>query len=262
MSFIHSSMKNSAKLRVGLLYSGIVAGSLFLKNQIEDKFYSSANNSLESSLVYESPEVVLSPRNDAYSVKDLDSFVEDEVSFVEDNRKYDSDVEILKDSSNSDKNLIEMISRHEGLRNFAYDDSLGIRTIGIGFNLERSDAKEKISELGLNFSDVYSGKLEISDSQAYSLMSEDIENSTLDAKKYIGKNFDSLPLDVQHVLIDMSYNLGYTRLSKFKNLRKEIIEGDFKGAAEEMIDSKWYGQVGNRSKELVEIMRNVEFFNN
>jgi GH24 family phage-related lysozyme (muramidase) len=163
-----------------------------------------------------------------------------------------------ENSSGSDNDLVEMISRHEGLRNFAYDDSLGVRTIGVGFNLERSDAKEKISELGLNFSEVYSGKSEISNSQAYFLMNEDIKNSTLDAKKYIGKDFDNLPLDAKHVLIDMSYNLGYSRLSKFKNFRKEILEGDFDGAAEEMIDSKWYGQVGNRSKELVEIMRDID----
>ena len=245
-------------LRIGLLYSGLVVGGLVLKNQIEDKFYSSADGRLENSVSSESPAVVLSSRNNSYSVNNLDSSVDGKIPLVEDVSKYDSVEGMDENSSGSDNDLVEMISRHEGLRNFAYDDSLGVRTIGVGFNLERSDAKEKISELGLNFSEVYSGKSEISNSQAYFLMNEDIKNSTLDAKKYIGKDFDNLPLDAKHVLIDMSYNLGYSRLSKFKNFRKEILEGDFDGAAEEMIDSKWYGQVGNRSKELVEIMRDID----
>jgi hypothetical protein len=34
-----------------------------------------------------------------------------------------------------------------------------------------------------------------------------------------------------------------------------VNEGNYQKAADEMIDSKWYRQVGRRSEELVEIMR-------
>lgn len=251
-------------LRVGLLYSGLIAGGFVLKNQIEDKFYSSADVHLDNSGSYEIPTVLSDSRNEDYFAEDFDSPV-DSNKYLSSGNSLNLEESLSSDkplNSNNylktDDKLSEMIKRHEGLRNFAYDDSLGVRTIGVGFNLERKCAREKISELGLNFSDVYSGKSEISDAQAYFLMKEDIENSILDAKKYIGESFDNLPLDVLHVLVDMSYNLGYPKLLKFEDFRKEILKNNFDGAAEEMIDSKWYGQVGNRSKELVEIMRNVD----
>jgi lysozyme len=53
----------------------------------------------------------------------------------------------------------------------------------------------------------------------------------------------------------MAFNLGRSRLGKFKKMIEAVNEGDYEKAAEEMIDSKWYHQVGNRSIELVEIMR-------
>jgi len=154
--------------------------------------------------------------------------------------------------------LYDMIARHEGIRNTAYDDSMGVRTIGIGFNLEKIGARERIEKLGFDYNKIYSGKQSINVDVAYKLMEDDIEIATSDARKYIGSKFDELPKKAQNVLIDMSYNLGYTRLSKFKNLRKEIIEGDFDDAADEMENSLWFKQVGNRSKNLVGIMRSLE----
>ena len=37
-----------------------------------------------------------------------------------------------------------------------------------------------------------------------------------------------------------------------------LANNDYEKAADEMIDSNWYKQVGRRSKRLVERMRNVE----
>jgi len=152
------------------------------------------------------------------------------------------------------RSLAEMIARHEGLRTISYDDTLGNRTIGVGFNLERADAREKIEKLGLDYNLVYSGVQDISEEQAYFLMEEDIRTAESDARKYIGESFGRLPCRVQDVLADMAFNLGYNRLSGFKNLRKKILQSDFQGAANEMKNSRWYNQVGNRSKDLVEIM--------
>ena len=60
---------------------------------------------------------------------------------------------------------------------------------------------------------------------------------------------------VIRVLVNMVFNLGRPRLSKFKNMLAAVNANDYHLAAEEMIDSKWYRQVGRRSEELVEIMR-------
>jgi lysozyme len=52
----------------------------------------------------------------------------------------------------------------------------------------------------------------------------------------------------------MVYNLGWPRFSKFRKLRAALEVGDYRRAADEMVDSAWYGQAGNRSKRLVGMM--------
>ena len=59
----------------------------------------------------------------------------------------------------------------------------------------------------------------------------------------------------QAVLIDMCYNLGMSGLLKFKGMIKALETMDYGVAAAEMIDSKWYRQVGNRGVRNVKIMR-------
>jgi lysozyme len=53
----------------------------------------------------------------------------------------------------------------------------------------------------------------------------------------------------------MAYNLGLNRLRGFKQLRHYLQQGDYEKAANEMVDSMWYGQVGERAQRLVDDMR-------
>lgn len=159
---------------------------------------------------------------------------------------------------NRQETLMEMIQRHEGRRSLVYKDHLGNRTIGVGFNLERKDAKTKIENLGLSYNSVLNGSQRLLKSQIDSLLREDIESARNDAINYLGReDFEELDSNARKALIDMAFNLGYHRLNGFKKLRKALQVEDYHLAAEEMINSGWYGQVGNRSKELVEIMRNA-----
>lgn len=57
------------------------------------------------------------------------------------------------------------------------------------------------------------------------------------------------------VLIDMCYNIGLSGLLKFKRFIKALDALDYGVAAAEMIDSRWYRQVGNRGIRNVTIMR-------
>ncbi len=68
-------------------------------------------------------------------------------------------------------------------------------------------------------------------------------------------NFAGQSKNAQRVVVNMAFNLGRNRLGKFKNFLTAVNEGNYAKAADEMIDSRWYSQVGRRSKELVEIMR-------
>lgn len=56
------------------------------------------------------------------------------------------------------------------------------------------------------------------------------------------------------VLLDMCFNIGYAGLMKFKKMWFALGNKDFPSATREMKDSKWYTDVGNRSKRNVEIM--------
>lgn len=59
----------------------------------------------------------------------------------------------------------------------------------------------------------------------------------------------------QAVLIDMCYNLGMAGFLKFKGMIRALESQDYGLAAAEMVDSKWYRQVGNRGVRNVAIMR-------
>ena len=62
--------------------------------------------------------------------------------------------------------------------------------------------------------------------------------------------FYNLPEDIQRVLVNMCFNLGGTRLSKFKNMLAACRSHDWQEMARQMEDSRWFGQVGRRSIEL------------
>ena len=63
-------------------------------------------------------------------------------------------------------------------------------------------------------------------------------------------SFNNLPEDIQHVLVNMCFNLGANGLSKFKNMLKACREHNWEEMARQMEDSRWYRQVGRRSVEL------------
>ena len=58
-----------------------------------------------------------------------------------------------------------------------------------------------------------------------------------------------------YVLTDMMFNLGYARLSKFNKFLYALKTGSYTAAADEMLDSVWAKQVGNRATQLSALMR-------
>ena len=55
----------------------------------------------------------------------------------------------------------------------------------------------------------------------------------------------------------MMFNMGRPRLSKFKNMNKALWAEDWKGAAVEGRDSRWYRQVTQRAERLMKRLENV-----
>ena len=70
-------------------------------------------------------------------------------------------------------------------------------------------------------------------------------------------DYDELPEEVQLIVANMMFNMGRTRLSKFKGMKRGVDSRDWNAAADEMVDSKWYRQVTNRADRLVQRMRRI-----
>ena len=140
-----------------------------------------------------------------------------------------------------------------------YEDPIhgwSVPTIGVGLNLNRSDAKSKIEALGLDYNLVRSGQQSLTDQQVNSLFWDDIKMAYSDAQTYL-PNFGDQPTEVKTILTDMSYNLGLTRLSKFRTFKASLMRFDFEAAAKSMENSLWAKQVKGRATRLIQMMKNV-----
>lgn len=148
----------------------------------------------------------------------------------------------------------EMITRHEGKSSKMYLDTKGIPTVGIGFNLQRPDARSKLKDLGLDYDKVIKKKQFLTEKQINNLFKYSLERSIKLAKSFVS-NFNEHPAHIQEVLIDMAFNLGPNNLAEFQKFKTALLKKDYAAAAKEMTSSKWHKQVGNRAIELEKIMR-------
>ena len=71
-------------------------------------------------------------------------------------------------------------------------------------------------------------------------------------------DFEDLPEEAQQIIANMMFNLGRPRLSKFVGMKRGVDAKDWNAAADEMVDSRWYRQVGARAERLVNRMREIE----
>jgi lysozyme len=60
-------------------------------------------------------------------------------------------------------------------------------------------------------------------------------------------------------MIDISFNLGATRLRGFKRALAAMEVADYKLAAKEFLDSKWSQEVKGRSHELASMIETGEY---
>ena len=133
------------------------------------------------------------------------------------------------------KLIQEELTRDEGNVPYAYQDSLGYWTIGIGHLIDRRKG-------GL-----------LSQDQISYIFLGDISEKMDDLDRSISwwRNLDEVR---QRVLVNMCFNMGIAELLTFKNTLNFIQSGDYTNAARNMEQSLWYNQVGDRAKRLVQMM--------
>ena len=134
--------------------------------------------------------------------------------------------------------LREELKVDEGCINEIYLDHLGYHTFGIGHLITDKD-KEWGEPVGTP----------ISTKRINECFKNDIEI----VFKELDRNLSwwrELPDDIQLVLANMCFNLGITRLKKFKKFLTALSEKDWELAATEMMDSRWATQVKQRAVRL------------
>lgn len=80
------------------------------------------------------------------------------------------------------------------------------------------------------------------------------EMSNVEAKLSSNQVYKMLNEVRRAVLLDMAYNMGIAGLYEFRRMFQALKDSDYALASREMKDSKWYLEVGNRSKRNVLLM--------
>ena len=146
---------------------------------------------------------------------------------------------------NIDK-LREQLKIDEGCVYEIYNDHLGFATFGIGHLVRESDP-EHGSPVGTK----------VGEDRVASAFNSDIETVVSDCNR-LYPEFENLPEEAQQIIANMMFNLGRPRLSKFAGMKRGVDARDWDAAADEMVDSRWYRQVGARAERLVNRMREIE----
>jgi lysozyme len=128
--------------------------------------------------------------------------------------------------------LVDDLVRDEGIRLKPYLDTVGKATIGVGRNL---------SDVG------------ISQAEAMVLLEWDIGRAEQDARTFGW--FEGLDPVRQRAVLNLLFNLGLSRFVLFRHFIAAMGAKLYDKAGDELQASVWYGQVGDRAKRLVAMIR-------
>lgn len=130
--------------------------------------------------------------------------------------------------------LSDQLRIHEGVRSHFYRCTSGLATIGVGRCIEE-------------------GSLGLSDDEIDYLLENDIKRCKQELITFSW--FMDLDAVRQDAMVNLCFNLGFSRLSLFTNALAAMAEANYDRAAMEFLDSKWARQVGKRSEDVAHMIR-------
>lgn len=135
-----------------------------------------------------------------------------------------------------EKELLDQIKEHEGLRLFPYKCPAGKLTIGYGHNLQDNGLSKSACEY---------------------ILYDDIDEAKRNLKTIFGNEFfENLNDSKKIALIDMMFNLGMVKFLTFKRFIFAVETQNWENASYEIIHSRAYEQNKKRYKKLSEQIRN------
>ena len=132
--------------------------------------------------------------------------------------------------------VIKMMIRDEGEKYQVYQDDRGNQTIGIGYNLSSRGISKNISR---------------------QLFKECANEIITDLNLiFIDQSFFAFPENIQMVLFNMRFQMGYTGFRRFKKMIQNVKIYNWNGMIKEMIDSQWYKNYTTRAERLIKMVEN------
>ena len=104
-------------------------------------------------------------------------------------------------------------------------------TIGFGHNIEDNPISARAAEI---------------------ILQDDIGNTLAECERL--DYFHALSDVRKRVIMNMVFNMGMPTFRRFKQMAEAIHDRNWQRASEEMIDSAWFRQTGDRAKRLVNMM--------
>ena len=120
---------------------------------------------------------------------------------------------------------------NEGFSAKPYKDSVGVWTIGYGWNLQSTPITPEAAEF---------------------ILKEHVLDAVANAERY--EWFHELSHNRKRVVVNMIFNLGRTGFARFTKTIAYLSGRDYEAAAAEMLDSRWAEQVGTRANFLSGLM--------
>lgn len=151
----------------------------------------------------------------------------------------------------STEHLVRDLERDEGYRAEPYRDSLGIWTFAIGRNLEANPLTGAEWKALLDAGEI---TVHISRAGAMRLLGPSVRDIEIRCASIFPwwRECDEVRRDA---IANLAYNIGFTRLAGFRHMLAAMQARDYERAADELADSRWYTQVGERGPRLVEQLR-------
>lgn len=148
--------------------------------------------------------------------------------------------------------LLRRLTGHEGGRAFAYGDSAGLPTVGVGHNLAGSGLTPSLAQElghrptgrpGPRRSDGTEFRQPLSLERSLDLLKQDVRQAEASVTNALGKNWQEIPDGPEdarkRALVEMMFVLGPARFGKFTDFRTALDAGDYPKAADALLDSDW-----------------------
>jgi lysozyme len=160
--------------------------------------------------------------------------------------------------------LKKELRRDEGVRYSPYKDSVGVWTVGCGWNLEARglpNTVELLVEGGrrrfpllepmspLDATRLAERGFTLTVDSIDFLLDLSIRDATTDARELV-HDFENLSDDRQRAFVNIAFNLGQSRMAGFRKMRAAAKRYDWAECSRQMLDSKWARQVGARADRL------------